>query len=490
MSTHVKYLAYMKHLRRLLFTPSRHIHSLEERHQATLLLKLFFHVIIFTPLLSILHTVLGLAATSLLKVFLILVGWTVLYCLARSRYYRSALYLSLLFGSLVILLSYLNGNGNTSILFYYIPLIALSAALLPPAQIIIVGASHLVLIAVLEHTATNTHDFPLLKAVLLLTGVTSLITAKHLQESYSIYDKELAYYDRHFQMLIQDTFDGLVVVHDGQIESADHNFAKLVQIPAKELEGKDIREFLGYDFTSTEEEGRSEAADRVSIETLLKTKDGDVLHVEAWRIQLQQGHRQILVIRDITARKEKEAELRRQALYDDLTGLPNRRHLLKVLPLYYQSKSPLLHPVLLFIDFDDFKKVNDAAGHAMGDWLLRQVAERLRNSVRASDFIARYAGDEFIVICHVPEGETVTLIERIRQALQHPYTIENQTFSLSVSIGVVRDMMEFQNPDELIRYADEMMYQAKRAGKAQIVYAAKRAQNDQGKSESEKQTAE
>lgn len=487
MSTHVKYLTYVKYLRRLLFTPSRYIHSLEERRQATLLLKLLFYAILFTPPLYILHTVLGLTAISPLKVPPTLIGWVVLYCLARTRYYRPVLYLSLLFGSLVILLSYL--NGNTLVLFYHVPLVALSAALLPPTQVIIMGAAHLVLITALEHTAINTHYFPVLKAVLLFTGLTSLVTAKHLRESYDIYDKELAHYARHFQLLMRDTFDGLVVLHDGQIESADHNFAKLVQIPAKELEGKDIREFLGYDFTSTEEEGGSEVSDSVSIETLLKTKDGNVLHVEAWRTQLQQGHRQILAIRDITARKEKEAELRRQALYDDLTGLPNRRHLMEVLPLYYQSKSPLFHPVLLFIDFDDFKKVNDTAGHAMGDWLLKQVAERLRSSVRTNDFVARYAGDEFIVICNVPEGETVTLIERIRQALQRPYTIENQTFSLSVSIGVVRDMMEFQSPDELIRYADEMMYRAKHAGKAQIVYAAKRAPNDPGRSKGEKQTA-
>lgn len=473
MSTYVKYLSYTKHLR-LLFTPSRHIRSLEERHQATLLLKLLFHAIIFTPLLSILHTVFGLAATSLLKVFLILVGWTVLYFLARSRYYRSALYLSFLFGSLVILLSYLNEDGNTSILFYYIPLVALSAALLPPAQVIIIGASHLIIIAALDHTATSAHDLSLLKVVLLLTGVTSLITAKHLRESYSIYDKELAYYDHHFQMLIRDTFDGLVVVRDGQIESADRNFAKLVQVSTKELEKKDIREFLSDDFTSTGERSVGEEGDTNSIETLLKTKGGRILHVEVWQTQLQQGHRQILAVRDITARKEKEAELRRQALYDDLTGLPNRRHLMQILPLYYQSESPSSHPILLFIDLDDFKKVNDTAGHAIGDQMLRQVAERLRSSVRASDFVTRYAGDEFIVICHVPKGETIALIERIRQVLQRPYTIEEQIFPLTVSIGVVRDIMEFQNAHELIRYADEMMYQAKHAGKAQVVYASKK----------------
>jgi len=118
---------------------------------------------------------------------------------------------------------------------------------------------------------------------------------------------------------------------------------------------------------------------------LLKLSDGSILHVEVLRTWLQDG-RQFLAIRDITPRKEIEAELRFQALHDEVTGLPNRRHLMRILPLYYQNRQPFAHASLLFIDIDDFKKVNDSAGHSAGDALLKIVAKRLQRAVRRRRF--------------------------------------------------------------------------------------------------------
>jgi diguanylate cyclase (GGDEF)-like protein len=185
-------------------------------------------------------------------------------------------------------------------------------------------------------------------------------------------------------------------------------------------------------------------ADKETVETLLKLSDGSILHVEVLRTWLQDG-RQLLAIRDITPRKEIEAELRFQALHDEVTGLPNRRHLMRILPLYYQNRQPFAHASLLFIDIDDFKKVNDSAGHSAGDALLKIVAKRLQRAIRSGDFVARYAGDEFVVIANIPLGETSHLLEHIRKNLHKPYTIENQEFHLTVSIGVVPDVLEFKN---------------------------------------------
>lgn len=462
----------LKQFIRFLHLPSRQLSTIEEREQASLLLKLCLFAIVATPFIAFLHVASGnavpLTISYRIDILLFLTIWIALYLLARTRYYRIAMYASVVFPTVTILSIYFAGNRWS--LFYFVPILALEAFLLPPFQLGVLGAGYLLLVVLLPQDTGNPFAFPTLAIILFTTYMVSLIAAWHVQSSRGAYHRELVTYDRYFRMLLQETY-GLVILREGKIESADHHFANLVNMPVRELAGRDIHEFLGYDFGKTIREDIEQEGGE-NIETLLRRRDGRVLHVEVLRTSLLQDERELLAVRDITLSKEREAELRRQALYDDLTGLPNRRYLLQVLPLYYQRSDPLVHAALLFIDLDGFKKVNDTAGHVAGDALLKMVAERLRSAVRAEDFVARYAGDEFVVIYNIPRGETVNLIERIRSRLNGPYVIEGKEFHLTVSIGVVRDLSDFPNVEELIRHADAMMYKAKNAGKAQVVYAS------------------
>ena len=126
----------------------------------------------------------------------------------------------------------------------------------------------------------------------------------------------------------------------------------------------------------------------------------------------------------------------------------------------------------LFIDLDGFKRVNDGLGHHAGDLLLREVGSRLQATVRQEDLVARYGGDEFVVVCEVPElAAAEDVADRIRQAIERPFDGIPQTFPISASNGmsIARTEDPDWNPDRLIREADHAMYSAKNAGGNRVV---------------------
>lgn len=193
--------------------------------------------------------------------------------------------------------------------------------------------------------------------------------------------------------------------------------------------------------------------------------------------------RQIIycVWRDITERKRMEDQVRRLAFFDPLTRLPNRRLLDdRLTQTMAASKRSHCHAALMFLDLDNFKSLNDQHGHVAGDLLLIEAADRLKGCVRAMDTVARYGGDEFVVILselNADEVESASqagiVAEKIRIRLSEPYslTIKREgvadiTFGhqCTVSIGVVLFIDHEVSPDDLLKWADTAMYQAKEAG--------------------------
>lgn len=176
---------------------------------------------------------------------------------------------------------------------------------------------------------------------------------------------------------------------------------------------------------------------------------------------------------DITSRKAAEAEINNLAFYDPLTGLPNRRLLLDRLnhALATSSRSTR-HGALLFIDLDNFKTLNDTLGHDIGDVLLQQVARRLSTCIREGDTVARFGGDEFVVMLeHLSENlqEAATQAEgvgeKILNALNQSYNLANHDHLSTPSIGVTLFVDQQVTTDELMKRADLAMYQAKSAGR-------------------------
>jgi diguanylate cyclase (GGDEF)-like protein len=166
--------------------------------------------------------------------------------------------------------------------------------------------------------------------------------------------------------------------------------------------------------------------------------------------------------------KVSHRRMRHLANYDTLTSLPNRH-------LFHDRLRHALHAAdrgghqlaLLFLDLDGFKAINDSLGHGLGDEVLKLVATRLRDCVRASDTIARLGGDEFTVIAErLHDARDVeTLATKLLTCLRQPYPVQGHTLSLSASIGITRYPQDGTAPETLLRNADGAMYLAKRQGK-------------------------
>jgi diguanylate cyclase (GGDEF)-like protein len=168
------------------------------------------------------------------------------------------------------------------------------------------------------------------------------------------------------------------------------------------------------------------------------------------------------------AKEQVEALLAHQALHDGLTGLPNRQLLVDRLnhSIEVMQRRGGSAPVVMFLDLNRFKLVNDTFGHQTGDELLKQVAVRLRAVLRASDTLSRFGGDEFVILCEdVGDRETASVItERVRAAFEEPFDLAGEVLSVSVSIGVATVDDDMTSIEALLSEADAAMYFAKANG--------------------------
>ena len=196
--------------------------------------------------------------------------------------------------------------------------------------------------------------------------------------------------------------------------------------------------------------------------------DGSWRHAEAvltYESELPAVGGYVANLRDITDRKEAESLVAYQAMHDSLTGLPNRVLLVdrlnRSIARSLRNESP--RPVVMFLDIDHFKLVNDSLGHNGGDEILVQVAGRLRHASRATDTVSRFGGDDFVLLCEdlVDADSIMTLAQRVTSELEAPFESNNESLKLSVSIGIATVDDDGRSAEELLGDADYAMYLAK-----------------------------
>ena len=193
----------------------------------------------------------------------------------------------------------------------------------------------------------------------------------------------------------------------------------------------------------------------------------------AWTFQPMAGGGTVVLVEDITERKNAEARISRLARYDELTALPNRVNFRdEIERLLAISHSAERFSALLFVDLDQFKQVNDTLGHPCGDQLLCAVADRLREMLRPEDFVARFGGDEFVVFQQniLSNEDAAGLARRIVDRLSERYKIDNHLVEIGASVGIAMTSPAGISADTLLKNADMALYRAKADGRGTFCF--------------------
>ncbi|MCP5249983.1 MAG: diguanylate cyclase [Candidatus Accumulibacter sp.] len=265
--------------------------------------------------------------------------------------------------------------------------------------------------------------------------------------------------------------------------------------PASEVIGRHVTEVLPAEGVALlrETQRRREEAERSGIRTSITRfelpqlcKDGRLIWLEVLSTPERDAHGTITgyhgISREITSRKHEQDQVRQLAFYDPLTALPNRRLLNdRLRQTMAASTRTGCYGAVMFVDLDNFKPLNDQSGHVAGDLLLIEAAQRLKACVREMDTVARFGGDEFVVVINELDVDRAkstdsasAIAEKIRTSLSKPYLLtvrregeDESRFEhrCSASIGVALFIDHQASQDEILKWADRAMYEAKQAGR-------------------------
>ncbi|MEM1206247.1 MAG: EAL domain-containing protein, partial [Acidobacteriota bacterium] len=282
-----------------------------------------------------------------------------------------------------------------------------------------------------------------------------------------------------FQQLFRNSPAGIVILDtNDRVVDANRSFVDLFQFEIQDLAGKPLNDsIVPVDLLDEASELSRLVQENQSIdrETIRSRKDGSKVDVSILGYPIELAERRIGaygIYSDITERKSAERQLFHEAFHDPLTGLPNRALMTERLErdLRRAKRREDYQFALLFIDLDGFKAVNDNLGHAAGDELLVEVAQRLGACLRPGDTVARLGGDEFTIILEdIKEpGDATRIAGRILESLAQPFPIAGQEVRSAGSIGIAYSSTGYGQAEDLLRDADIAMYRAKTHGKARF----------------------
>jgi len=266
---------------------------------------------------------------------------------------------------------------------------------------------------------------------------------------------------------------------DGRLAVMNHRFSEMMELPddfvERGLSASDIVDACVLAGSISAVSGRIILSEIESSQARdIVTTDPDPIRGRSlsWTFQPMAGGGAVVLLEDITERRNAEAKISHLARYDELTALPNRvnfRDEIERLLLVPHDADQL--SALLFIDLDQFKQVNDTLGHPCGDQLLCLVADRLREMLRPEDFVARFGGDEFVVFqqnIHSNEAAAV-LARRIVDRLSERYKIDNHLVEIGASVGIAMTSPDI-SADTLLKNADMALYRAKADGRGTFCF--------------------
>lgn len=264
--------------------------------------------------------------------------------------------------------------------------------------------------------------------------------------------------------------EGIVFHKGGFITDINPPVLQLLGYTSEEMMGRSTLEFI-----APQERDKVKsviaAGHEIGYDSVALHRDGTHVPVEfiVRTMQYQDEKLRMTIVRDIRDRVEAQARIHHLAHHDELTGLPNRTAFIERANVLLQLARTSGHGLaLLFIDLDHFKRVNDSLGHPVGDVLLQTVAERIIATLREADLVARFGGDEFVMLLSGPTGTAAVseVAGKLLAAIGAPLMMEGASISVTPSIGVALFPDHGDTAAELIKHADTAMYQAKMRGRA------------------------
>lgn len=283
---------------------------------------------------------------------------------------------------------------------------------------------------------------------------------------------------RNQSSLLDKATDAIIVRGiDGQILFWNKGAERIYGWTSEEAIGRSIDQLV-YDDPAAFSDITNRVLDHGEwrAEVTQRHKDGTTFIVESQRTLVRDEDNEpqsILIINtDITQRKVADEKIRHLALYDAMTGLPNRTLCMDRLKQALSNAERRERGLaVLFLDLNRFKEINDTQGHGVGDQVLIEVARRFQATLRKEETLARLAGDEFVVIAEpADQVEAALIAERLQQTLSEPIGIHDHTFSVGVSIGIACYPEAGITIEDLLKRADIAMYRAKASGGGYLVY--------------------
>jgi diguanylate cyclase (GGDEF)-like protein/PAS domain S-box-containing protein len=281
--------------------------------------------------------------------------------------------------------------------------------------------------------------------------------------------RALAQARRRFQQAFQSAPTGMALVRldDGRIVDANQSLGEMLRRDVNELVGCTLREFTHPDDVRAAQPHRARLelgiVDSFRIDQRYRRRDGEFVWART-RVSTTEDDGVMLAIthiEDVTEQRRAAEQLRYAARHDELTSLPNRSYLMHLLHDRLAT-ADVDSVAVLFVDLDQFKVINDSLGHEVGDLLIQEVSARLRRALRDDDVLARFGGDEFIVVL---SGEPVDVADRLRRAVHPPIEIGEHELFVTASIGFATNHDLAMTPNDLLRDADAAMYRAKARGR-------------------------